>query len=41
LQGALEECGTLFDANEKYGVGLADLFIQVVYDLELYAKTDE
>lgn len=41
LQGALEEYDTLLAANEKYGVGLADLFIQVVYDLELYAKTDE
>lgn len=37
LQEALEECNTLLGAQEKYGTGLADLFIQVVYDLEHYA----
>lgn len=38
LHGALTETNSLFEANEMYGVGLADLFIQVVYDLEEYAN---
>ena len=37
LQGALENCRSLEEANDKYGCGLADLFIQIVYDLEHYA----
>lgn len=36
LHGALEECNTLQKSSEQYGCGLADLFIQVVYDLEEY-----
>lgn len=38
LQGALTDSDNLREAQEKYGVGLADLFIQVVYDLEAYAN---
>ncbi|HBZ7629215.1 TPA: hypothetical protein MM035_000900 [Klebsiella pneumoniae] len=38
LHGALKQCDDLLETQEKYGVGLADLFIQVVYDLEGYAK---
>ncbi len=41
LHGALSETDSLVEAKEKYGVGLADLFIQVVYDLESYADKDE
>lgn len=37
LQGALEDCDSLEETYEKYGCGLADLFIQIVYDLEEYA----
>ncbi|KMV31584.1 hypothetical protein AB733_05735 [Photobacterium swingsii] len=40
LHEALEECNTLQSANEKYGCGLADLFIQIVYDLEEYRKNE-
>lgn len=38
LHGALKQCDDLLETQEKYGVGLADLFIQVVYDSEGYAK---
>jgi len=41
LHGALKETDSLFEAREHYGVGLADLFIQVVYDLEGYANKEE
>ncbi|MDX1723733.1 MAG: hypothetical protein R3355_11615 [Pseudomonas sp.] len=40
LEGALTDSESLLEAQEKYGVGLADLFIQVVYDLEGYANKD-
>ncbi|WP_417862278.1 hypothetical protein [Vreelandella venusta] len=40
LHGALSETDSLVEAQEKYGVGLADLFIQVVYDLEGYADKE-
>ena len=40
LHGALSETDSLVEAQEKYGVGLADLFIQVVYDLEVYADQE-
>ncbi len=40
LQEALKASDTIEHANEKYGVGLADLFIQVVYDLEQYANKE-
>lgn len=38
LHAALEESDNLLEAQEKHGVGLADLFIQIIYDLEGYAK---
>ncbi|MFQ6248815.1 hypothetical protein [Yersinia enterocolitica] len=38
LHGALTDSDSLLEAHEKYGVGLADLFIQVAYDLEGYAN---
>lgn len=38
LHDALKNSDNLLEANEKYGVGLADLFIQVIYDLEEYEK---
>ena len=38
LHCSLKEHDDLLEAQEKDGVGLADLFIQVVYDLEGYAK---
>ncbi|EPJ1885639.1 hypothetical protein [Cronobacter sakazakii] len=38
LHDALKNSENLLETQEKYGVGLADLFIQVVYDLESYAK---
>lgn len=38
LYDALEETGSLFASQEKHGVGLADMFIQIVYDLEGYAN---
>lgn len=40
LHRALKDSDTLLEAQENYGVGLADLFIQVVYDLEHYANKD-
>ncbi|MGY8872838.1 MAG: hypothetical protein ACKVJE_20610, partial [Pseudomonadales bacterium] len=40
LHGALTDSDSLLEAQKKYGVGLADLFIQVVYDLEAYANSD-
>lgn len=41
LHGALTDSDSLLEAQEKLGVGLADLFIQVVYDLEGYANKDD
>ncbi|UMO88878.1 hypothetical protein HP572_04770 [Pectobacterium sp. PL64] len=41
LHDALEKSDNLLETKEKYGVGLADLFIQVAYDLEEYAKNTE
>jgi hypothetical protein len=38
LHDALSDSTSLLDVQEKHGVGLADLFIQVVYDLEGYAN---
>jgi hypothetical protein len=40
LHGALTDSDSLLEAQEKHGVGLADLFTQVVYDLEGYAHKD-
>ncbi|WP_280542466.1 hypothetical protein [Chromohalobacter sp. 11-W] len=40
LYGALTDSDNLLEAQENHGVGLADLFIQVVYDLEAYANKD-
>ncbi|MCH4814037.1 hypothetical protein [Vreelandella neptunia] len=40
LQRALSETDSLVEAQGKHGVGLADLFIQVVYDLEAYANKE-
>ncbi|MBP0050099.1 hypothetical protein H9C73_15335 [Marinobacterium sp. AK62] len=40
LHGALTDTNDLLEAQEKHGVGLADLFIQVVYDLESYANKE-
>lgn len=37
LHSGLAKCTSLREANDKYGCGLADLFIQIVYDLEHYA----
>lgn len=36
ILGALENCDNLQDTCNDYGCGLADLFIQIVYDLEDY-----
>ncbi|ELB2274316.1 hypothetical protein QNZ94_003977 [Vibrio parahaemolyticus] len=38
LLGALEDRDNFQETYEKYGCGLTDLFIQVVYDLESYAQ---
>jgi hypothetical protein len=40
LHSALAGSDSLIEAQENHGVGLADLFIQVVYDLEAYANKD-
>lgn len=40
LHGALTDSEGLLEAQENHGVGLADLFIQVVYDLDAYANID-
>ncbi len=37
LHGGLESSNSLKEANDKYGCGLEDLFIQIAYDLEHYA----
>lgn len=40
LHDALTDSNSLLEAQENHGVGLADLFIQVVYDLEAYANKE-
>ena len=40
LHDALTDEDSLLETQENHGVGLADLFIQVVYDLEVCANKD-
>lgn len=41
LETALKVSADLQESEERCGCGLADIFIQVVYDLEMYAEIDE